>query len=245
LLQPLEEEHNHATKPWCTGRGKKCNKKCNNEGDAVASITVMLVTLDDAFFERVRGWLHGRHEVQLLARVDAYRPLVAVRRERPQVLLVDGFSLGEGGISIVRRIAALGLPTKTLLVHLTWTESAVAHVLQCGGAGCLPRHTNPSEIIRAMRAVQRGELWASRKALADTLHLLRLPSARNVEDSHETLSKREREIVEWMRKGMTNKEIGRVLGISDMTVKTHAHNIFHKLEVSGRRLLGALPALQQ
>lgn len=39
------------------------------------------------------------------------------------------------------------------------------------------------------------------------------------------------------RKGMTNKEIARVLGISDMTVKTHAHNIFHKLEVSGRRLL--------
>jgi len=64
------------------------------------------------------------------------------------------------------------------------------------------------------------------------------------DESESALSKREREIVEWMRKGMTNKQIARVLGISDMTVKTHAHNIFHKLEVCGRRVLGALPVLE-
>lgn len=44
---------------------------------------------------------------------------------------------------------------------------------------------------------------------------------------------------------MTNKEIGRRLGISDMTVKTHAHNIFHKLDISGRMHLFALPRARQ
>jgi hypothetical protein len=48
-----------------------------------------------------------------------------------------------------------------------------------------------------------------------------------------------------MRCGMTNKEIGRRLGISDMTVKTHAHNIFHKLDISGRMHLCGLPRAQQ
>jgi hypothetical protein len=48
-----------------------------------------------------------------------------------------------------------------------------------------------------------------------------------------------------MRRGMSNKEIGRRLGISDMTVKTHAHNIFHKLEISGRMHLFGLPRAQQ
>jgi two-component system response regulator DegU len=215
----------------------------------VASISVMLVTADSAFHERVRGLLYGRQEVRLFAEhVDGYRPLAPVRRERPHVVLVDGFSLGEIGIRIVRRIAALGLPTRTLLVHASWTDIAVAHLLRCGGAGCLLRQANASELIRAIDAVHRGELWASRKALADTLQLLRLPSAPDVLDERNpALSMREREIAEWMRRGMTNKEIGRALGISDMTVKTHAHNIFHKLEVSGRRLLGArapTPALQ-
>jgi DNA-binding CsgD family transcriptional regulator len=55
------------------------------------------------------------------------------------------------------------------------------------------------------------------------------------------LSAREQQIVVWMRRGMTNKEIARELGISDTTVKTHAHNIFHKMNISGRvRLLQKL-----
>jgi DNA-binding NarL/FixJ family response regulator len=199
----------------------------------------MLVTPDSAYFERVRGLLYGRSEARLLPeRVDEYRPLVAVRRERPDVLIVDSFCLGELALRTVRRIAALQLQTRALLVHTTWTDAGIAHVLQCGGAGCLARQSSAAELLRAIGAVRRGELWASRKVLADTLHLLRIPA---VPDPHEQplprLSKRELEIVEWMRKGMTNKEIARVLGISDMTVKTHAHNIFHKLEVSGRRLL--------
>jgi DNA-binding NarL/FixJ family response regulator len=99
-------------------------------------------------------------------------------------------------------------------------------------------------LIRAIQVVHQGELWASRRALADVLRQLRVPmGALGAEESEPALSKREREIVEWMRKGMTNKEIARALGISDMTVKTHAHNIFHKLEVSGRRLLGTVSLL--
>lgn len=208
-------------------------------------ISVMLLTPDGAYFDRVRDLLYGRQEVRLFSeRVDEYRPLVAVRRERPDVLIVDNYRLGELGIRIVRRIAALQLPTKTLLVHTSWSDIGIAHVLQSGGAGCLARQSSASELLRAIAAVQRGELWASRKVLADTLHLLRVPGVPDADHQPlAALSKREREIAEWMRKGMTNKEIGRALGISDMTVKTHAHNIFHKLEVSGRRVLGSVAAL--
>lgn len=207
-------------------------------------ISVMLVTPDDAYFERVRGLLYGRREARLFReRADEYRPLVAVRRERPDVLIIDSFLLGELAIRTVRRIAALQVPTRTLCVHTTWTDVGIAHVLQCGGAGCIARQSDAPEMLRAIAAVKRGELWASRKVLADTLHLLRCPGVPDAKDQPLSgLSKRELEIVEWMRKGMTNKEIARVLGISDMTVKTHAHNIFHKLEVSGRRLLAPRPA---
>jgi len=117
-------------------------------------------------------------------------------------------------------------------------------VLRCGGAGCLARTCTAPDLIRAVLAVHRGELWASRKVLADVLQLMRITVPAGPSDEpHAGLSRREREIVGWMRQGMTNKQIGRVLGISDMTVKTHAHNIFHKLEVSGRRVLGAVAAL--
>ena len=211
----------------------------------MASVRVMLATPSAAFFARAHGLLHARPEVRFLPeRVDMYRPLVAIRREQPDVLLIDAEESGEAAVNVVRRVSALDLPTRTLVLHTNVRELRIAHVLRCGGAGCLARTCIAPELIRAILAVHRGELWASRRVLADVLQLMRITvPVGPLNEPAAGLSRREREIVGWMRQGMTNKQIGRVLGISDMTVKTHAHNIFHKLEVSGRRVLGVVAAL--
>jgi len=207
---------------------------------------VLLATPNTALFDRVAALLADRPEVRLIPqRIDDGRVIPTVRRELPNVLLVDGTSFGHRGLRFIQRVAALELPTRALLLHSEPTEFRLAHVLRCGGSGCLSSNCGGFDLIRAIQVVHQGELWASRKALADALRELRVPvDVVCTEESEPALSRREREIAGWMRKGMTNKEIGRVLGISDMTVKTHAHNIFHKLEVSGRRLLGASPLLQ-
>lgn len=210
-------------------------------------ITVLLATPNRSLCDRVGALLAARPEVRFIPQcADDGRVIPTVRRERPDVLLVDGTSFGHRAIRFIHRIAALQLPTRTLLLHTDANEFRLAQVLQSGGAGCLSSNGSAFELIRAIQVVHQGELWASRKALAEVLRQLRVPmTAMRTDESEPALSKREREIADWMRKGMTNKEIARALGISDMTVKTHAHNIFHKLEVSGRRLLVALPVLQQ
>ncbi|HTL83863.1 MAG TPA: response regulator transcription factor [Acidimicrobiia bacterium] len=209
-------------------------------------ISVLLATPDQAFFDRIAGCVLARPEVRLIGRaVGDGRVVAAVQRERPDVLLVDGASYGARGLRFIQRVAALDLSTRSLLLHSDPTEVRLTHVLQSGGGGCLPILCSAYDLIRAVQAVHAGELWASRRALADVLRDLRVPLGSNAHNASEpTLSRREREIVAWMRKGMTNKEIARVLGISDMTVKTHAHNIFHKLEVCGRRVLGSVPLLE-
>lgn len=210
-------------------------------------ITVLLATPNKALFDRLGDLLAARPEVRFIPQsVDDGRVISTVRRERADVLLIDGMAFGHRAIRFMHRLTALDLPTRTLLLHSDPTEFRLAHVLQYGGAGCLSCACTAFDLIRAITVVHQGEIWASRRALADVLCQLRVPMGpvRN-EESEPALSKREREIVEWMRKGMTNKEIGRALGISDMTVKTHAHNIFHKLEVSGRRLLAAVPLLEK
>ena len=208
-------------------------------------ITVLLATPTTVLFDRIAALLAARPEVRFIPhRVDDGGVVATVRRERPDVLLVDGTSFGHRAVRFIQRVAALQLGTGTLLLHSEPTEFRLAHVLQCGGSGCLSGDCGAFELIRAIQVVHQGELWASRKALADALRELRVPMGTvSTEESEPALSTREREIVGWMRKGMTNKEIARVLGISDMTVKTHAHNIFHKLEVSGRRLLGSVSLL--
>jgi LuxR family maltose regulon positive regulatory protein len=87
-------------------------------------------------------------------------------------------------------------------------------------------------------------MWAARKVIAEAfekLLALQIAPSADVDGTQPQLSARELQIVAWMRRGMTNKEIARELGISDTTVKTHAHNIFHKMNISGRvRLLQKL-----
>ena len=207
----------------------------------MACIKVMFVTPDRSFLDRIRRLLYARPEVHLYAECsEEYPPLSDLRRERADVLLIDGEPGGDQAVKFLRRVAALGLPTRTLVLQSSPSELRIAHVLQCGGAGCLARDSEAPQLIRAVQAVHRGELWASRKVLADALHLLRLPAVMEcVAPAESSLSRREREIVDCMTNGMTNKEIARLLGISDMTVKTHAHNIFSKLDVSGRLRLVA------
>jgi DNA-binding NarL/FixJ family response regulator len=213
-----------------------------DEGEkTVPRIDVVLATSSAALFDRLRALLLDRPEVALrVPRIDEPRVVPGLRLQRPDVALVDGYAYGERAVRMIRRVRALDLPTKTLMLDPSPTDVRVARVLECGGAGCLATNCSAFELVRAVQSVHAGELWASRKALASALRHAVYPSVKAVAcdaDAAASLSPREREIAEFMRKGMTNKEIARLLGISDMTVKTHAQNIFQKLEIPGRRLL--------
>jgi LuxR family transcriptional regulator of csgAB operon len=117
-------------------------------------------------------------------------------------------------------------------------DAFTTRALQHGAMGCLTTPSEHEQCLRAIRAVHAGEFWATRKVLGNILTGLLLAPEQHARESddelRDNLSDREYEIVFWMHQCMSNKEIGRKLSISDMTVKTHVHNIFRKLKVSGR-----------
>ncbi len=207
----------------------------------MSRITVLLVTSSGGLAERVRNLLAGRTEVQLDDVVEESRAVGAIRAGRPDVALLDASRSGEDALRTVRRAASLSPSTRSLLLEAACGEARAVHVIKCGAAGCLPIGCSAYDLVRAIRLVHEGELWATRRVLASTLRQVMLPARIVPTDTETNLSKREREIVQLMHRGMSNKEIGRLLGISDMTVKTHAHNIFNKLEVSGRLRLFGVP----
>jgi DNA-binding NarL/FixJ family response regulator len=205
----------------------------------------LLVSPDAMTRQLVDGLLRVERSIMLLPDVldDSYT-LVIVERSRPDVLLIET-AARERALQLVRGVSTLSRGTKTLLLQKRPDAASVERFLAWGGSGCVDVHSTDPDLVRALHVVHAGELWASRRAVASALRQalkpFEHPSSRD--GLQQNLSKREREIVEWMRCGMTNKEIARKLGISDMTVKTHAHNIFNKLEVSGRvRLLGLTSA---
>ena len=203
--------------------------------------TLLLATPNAGLFEHVDWQLCGETGVLLLPRARTEdEALSLVRSRHPDVALLDFGAFAESAIPLIDRIASTHPATRSLLFADTWTESAIVRALKGGSSGCMQLDGPGSDLLNAIDAVHRGEIWVPRKTLAVAFRQLLASSGRV--DSNELqrrLSMREREIVEWIRQGLSNKEIARKLGISDMTVKTHVHNIFHKLEISGRvRLMG-------
>jgi len=136
------------------------------------------------------------------------------------------------------QVFASGLRTLVLTDSLS-TEPPCLPV--CDLWGCLHYSRLEQDLLRAVFVVANGEMWFSRRQLAEMLHQ-RAMIAITPEAEHlilQGMTSREVEIIQWVVRGKTNKEIAHALKISDLTVKTHVQNIFKK---SGLRRRGELPA---
>jgi DNA-binding NarL/FixJ family response regulator len=126
--------------------------------------------------------------------------------------------------------------TRVLLICDSYSPHSIIGFIQRGAVGCVLSSRDPSHYAKAVRAVHAGESWFGR---AELLHALLCQlgadaAANAVVPEDSRLTGREQEILELIGNAMSNKEIARHLKISDLTVKTHLHRIYVKLEKSGR-----------
>jgi RNA polymerase sigma factor (sigma-70 family) len=168
---------------------------------------------------------------------DGRQVLIGVEALQPHVLLLDVRMPKLGGLAGLPKIRAKSPRTKTLFLTDFFEEEFIAQALQRGAQGCLLKTAPAMELVKAIRTIYAGELWAQRKVLTRVLENLR----QRIDELQgylswvrEVLTAREREVVTWAVEGMTNKEIATQLGISEKTVKTHLQNVFRKLKVSRR-----------
>jgi DNA-binding NarL/FixJ family response regulator len=208
--------------------------------------------MSDAKLLRVlRDQVAQQEEVELVGEPKGIRQtLRAMKRARPNVLLLDATSSGKTKKSSSRRDRTLlaeihrsSPDTKIILLLDTLTEHSIAWAMEQGARGYISAAAFPEGCLRAIRAVSRGEVWIGRKELTSILDdlLNRLGQAETAADeSAAVLSRRELEIANAVRLGLTNKEIARKMHISPTTVKTHLEHIFHKLHLSHRVQLATL-----
>lgn len=212
----------------------------------MGAITALFSTSEDSLLHRLERDLSQQHDIKLLpGAADEPQLLAGVRFGRPNVALIDADLFGAHVVGLLDELVSSSSTTKVLLLYADCTEARVLTTLVHGASGCLGTACGRDEVLRAIRAVHAGEFWAPRKTLAQAFQQTRRTQCDTDGDTalRAQLSPRECEIVEWVRCGLSNKEIARTLGISDTTVKTHVHNIFHKLEVSGRvRMLRSISA---
>lgn len=150
----------------------------------------------------------------------------------PDIVLMDIAMPLLNGIEATRRIVAKHPKTGVLILSMHHDESYVLRSLNAGARGYLVKDSAKGDLINGIRAVHEGRSFLSPKVsrLLQDDHLRRLQS-KGIDDSYELLTSREREILQLVAEGKTNKEIANVLNISPYTIDTHRTHILQKLNL--------------
>jgi DNA-binding NarL/FixJ family response regulator len=212
------------------------------------NILLVAVVADERFLRDLGCEIGRQDDMRLLAELrDTPHMLRIVENLHPDVLLLDealADAVDGRPDSVIGQVHRASPVTRTLLVNDGLGEDSGARALQRGARGCVSSNAPAGELLRAIRAVSRGEVWVGRKEMASVLDVLLTRLERRANEGPgkfaQLLSERELQIADAVRLGLTNKEIGRKLRISPTTVKTHLENIFHKLNVTHRVQLAIL-----
>ena len=158
----------------------------------------------------------------------------------PHILLVDVQTAG--ALEICREFPLNGVRPWVILAGADRDERWAVEALKTGARGILSKGATVESLLKAVRVVHQGEVWASKRVIALTVEEL---AARSVNppvsklDFGERLSGREQEIVHLIVGGLSNLEAANRLGITEATVKAHLTRIFRKLALRGRAQLAA------
>jgi DNA-binding NarL/FixJ family response regulator len=161
---------------------------------------------------------------------DGREAVALVQKEAPDVLVMDIGMPNLNGIEAARQVAGAAPQVAVVILSMHSDESYVLRALKAGARGYLLKESAESDLIAAIRAVHAGKAFfspaVSRMLVEDYVRQLQ---DREIEDSYELLTTREREILQLVAEGKSNKEVAAVLNLSLYTIETHRGNLMEKL----------------
>ena len=186
--------------------------------------------------------LYSQYLVTCLAGTEDLVVLGAVSDRAALADLLDGVCAGvvlldmsmTGSLEMVHAIVSRPGEIRVIGLGLAEEEEVVIPCIEAGLAGYLPRGGTVADLLALVRSVACGQAFASPRIVASIFRRLNQRSAVPTPLSTPLLSSREREIVDMLEIGCSNKEIAAELKIRLPTVKKHVHSIFMKLQVSRR-----------
>ena len=199
---------------------------------------IKLILADDHAVVRsgLRMLLEVQADIEIVAEVE--NGTDAVRQTRllkPDIVLMDIQMPGLNGIEATKQIKELAPQTAVLALTMYEDDQYFFEMLHAGASGYVPKRAAPDELLTAIRAVGRGEVYLY-PSLASRLVQDYLKRAESGDQKYvyDDLTPREREVLTLIAEGLTNAEIAEKLVISVKTVDRHRENIMRKLNLHSR-----------
>jgi Response regulator containing a CheY-like receiver domain and an HTH DNA-binding domain len=192
----------------------------------------MLAVPSNIFLQCICRILGYEEDIEIVAEALGHLEIISlIGQKDPNVLFIDTPIPRLNVTEILEAIRGSNAPTKLLLLLHDQDEEVAIDYISLGVRGYLRDVSNMEQFVRAIRAVSQQEIWAERRVLTKVVARL---SSKIKPCPKNRLTEREKEIINLVIDGMSNKQIARRLFITERTVKTHLGHIFAKVGINNR-----------
>lgn len=162
---------------------------------------------------------------------DGFEAVELVRQQPPDVMVMDIVMPRMNGTQALERIRAAARQTQVVILSMVSDDTLVRQVMRLGARGYLLKSAVAEELLLAVRAASRRELFISPSLSVDLPARSTAQGSAHPPDPFDTLTRREREVLQLIAEGNTNQSMARILDISEKTVEKHRASLLSKLDV--------------
>jgi two-component system, NarL family, response regulator NreC len=174
-------------------------------------------------------------DIQVVAEAaDGFEALEITRQLNPDVLLIDLVMPNLNGLAVTHRLKTEKVPTRIIVLSMRKSEPYIREALRNGADGYVLKSDDPCYLLTAIRTVMNGSHYLSPKVAHFALDAYLAGSRQIPADLYDTLTAREKEILQLSVEGMTTEQIAKFLTLSVHTVSTHRRNLMGKLDVKNQ-----------
>lgn len=196
---------------------------------------VLLVDDHTLFRKGLVGILEKDKEFQVVGEAENGAEAINKAKElRPDLVVMDIHMPGTNGIDATRRIRELLPSSKVVILTVSEKDKDLFEAIKAGAHGYLLKTLEPDELCSMLRGVFEGEAPISRLTASKILSEFAGQVTKRSENAEDELSVREKDVLQLLATGLTNKEIGKKLAMAENTVKSHLKNILNKLHLQNR-----------
>lgn len=195
------------------------------------TITVLIADDHAVVRDGLRLLLESQADIQVVGEVaDGREAVAAALRQNPDVVVMDLAMPLLNGVDATAKILARNETTRVVMLSMYSTVEHVFRALQAGAMGYLRKESAGSEVVDAVRTVHSGRRYLSQKITESVVD--DYIKKRTIESPLDSLSQREREILQLVVEGTPGVEIARLLCLSPKTVDTYRSRMMHKLGIA-------------